>query len=76
MCMQEELKLSDEALRQSILATPVRLGVSLEKRYRPRLKACRLVGANEHKVLTLASWPDERFCASIGVTMDDLRACA
>ena len=66
----------DAALRESILATPVRLGVSLEKRYRPRLRACRLAGADERKVLTLASWPDDRFCSSIGVSVDDLAACS
>ena len=73
--LQTELGLSDAALRESILATPVRLGVSLENRYRPRLRACRKAQADERKVLTLASWPDDRFCASIGVSVDDLAAC-
>jgi len=65
--LQEELGLSDEALRELILAKPDRLGYSLEKRYRPRLEACRLAGADERRVFTLAALTDSDFSKSIGM---------
>merc|ERR1740129_1256891 len=72
--LQQELKLSVDALRAAILAFPARLGYSLDRRYRPRLRACRLTGAEDMTVLKRIAMPDARFCELIGVSMDVLSA--
>merc|ERR1719221_1702205 len=72
--IQQELELSDDALRTAILSLPARLGYSLDRRYRPRLRACRLAGAEDMLVLKLIATTDARFCEAIGVSKDALSA--
>ena len=73
--LQAELNLSLNTLRQSIVSYPARLGYSLERRYRPRLRACRLAGADVEAVIRLAARTDARFCDSIGLSLEDYQAC-
>ena len=61
-------------MRESIVSYPARLGYSLERRYRPRLRACRLAGADVEVVLRLAARTDVSFCQTIGMSIEDYTA--
>ena len=71
---EEELALSASEVRASIVSTPSRLGSSLTKRYKPRLKVCRAAGADVSIVLRWAGQTDAAFCKRVGVPLEALRA--
>ena len=68
---EHELNIRGSDLRELILTMPARLAYSLSKRYRPRLAACRAVGADLRLVLTCADHTDEQFCKRRGLTLED-----
>ena len=49
------------ALRDHVLRIPAILAYSLDKRYRPRVEACRAAGVDAAYALTAAPLTDERF---------------
>ena len=68
-------KKEKQSLRESIVSRPARLGYSLERRYRPRLRACRQAGADVEVVLRLAARTDASFCQTIGLPLEEYAAC-
>ena len=59
--LQKELRLSEEALRETVLMKPALLSYSLEKRFKPRVKLCREVGASVLLVVSYDTLTDEKF---------------
>ena len=66
--LQAELGFTAEKLRERVLRLPAILTYSLPNRYRPRLQACRAVGASPSVLLHRITQSDARFYPSIGLT--------
>ena len=59
--LEQELNMTRAALRDHVLRIPAILAYSLDKRYRPRVEACRAAGVDAGYVLTAAPLTDEYF---------------
>ena len=59
--LEQELNMTRAALRDHVLRIPAILAYSLDKRYRPRVEACRAAGVDAAYVLTAAPLTDEYF---------------
>ena len=65
--VQTEIGLSLDDMRERVVRMPAILGYSREKRFHPRLAACRKVGAEPTVVLDRITQPDSKFFPSIGM---------
>ena len=72
--LEREIGLSRAELGEWVVNSPTILAYSLEKRYRPRIEACRAAGVDAKRVLSYATQTDEAFCERVGMTLEDFEA--
>ena len=63
--LEREIGLSRPELREHVLRIPAIVGYSLDKRYRPRVEACRAAGVDPAYAVTTAPYTDEYFYARL-----------
>ena len=74
--LEQELNMTRAALRDHVLRIPAILAYSLDKRYRPRVEACRAAGVDAAYVLTAAPLTDEYFYERLETMREDVVATA
>ena len=74
--LEKELNMTRAALRDHVLRIPAILAYSLDKRYRPRVEACRAAGVDAAYVLTAAPLTDEYFYERLETMREETVATA
>ena len=74
--LEQELNMTRAALRDHVLRIPAILAYSLDKRYRPRVEACRAAGVDAAYVLTAAPLTDEYFYERLETMREEVVATA
>ena len=73
--LAQDLGLSPSEIRAAVMKGGC-LSYSLEKRYKPRLEACKAAGVDKSSVLFYMKQSDEIFCRRAGIPREVLRAAS
>ena len=74
--LEQELNMTRAALRDHVLRIPAILAYCLDKRYRPRVEACRAAGVDAAYVLTATPLTDEYFYERLETMREEVVATA